>query len=362
MMSSYEDTPARPSKFKEGTMDSRRSIHPPPDELWRGQGLEIDSLIDKFTEENATRSGRAVSGASGTSGTSSSSAGRAAASTSEGTGALGRLSRALTSFFSGTSFSSLGKRKAGAEAAVVVVEKEDRREQAQRAYQQAKELGLLPTPKVFVRPQTRVRNNNNNNNGPAVLEPSSLPATPTPMLYKSPSKRDLHKQRKLSKRVSDLEAKLAEARKELTLVLSPKSERPLRAISDSLPPTPKSALAPSEADFSPKNPPSASSRRSSRVVKKRKTGDVDGDYEVGAESDVSVGGSEYGDRQSGRGPERRRSSRLSKKKQSVTLEKVITVVPDGTVVPPLPAIPQGVEGKKAAVRDDGYGGLGHEIF
>jgi hypothetical protein len=64
---------------------------------------------------------------------------------------------------------------------------------------------------------------------------------------------------------------------------------------------------------------------------------------------------------------KRTGSRLSRKvsRQSITDEKAdkVVVVKPGGAVPPVPAVPQGVEGKKVkVVGDDGYGGLGHEIF
>ena len=64
---------------------------------------------------------------------------------------------------------------------------------------------------------------------------------------------------------------------------------------------------------------------------------------------------------------KRTGSRLSRKvsRSSVKEERVekIIVVKPGGAVPPVPAVPQGVEGKKVQiVGDDGYGGLGHEIF
>jgi hypothetical protein len=63
---------------------------------------------------------------------------------------------------------------------------------------------------------------------------------------------------------------------------------------------------------------------------------------------------------------KRKPSRLTKRvsRGDLRKEEIVTVVPDGKKVPMVPAIPVGVEGQKAKVkgRDDGYGGLGHEMF
>lgn len=64
---------------------------------------------------------------------------------------------------------------------------------------------------------------------------------------------------------------------------------------------------------------------------------------------------------------KRTSSRLSRKvsRSSVREEREdkIVVVKPGGAVPPVPVVPSGVEGNKVkVVGDDGYGGLGHEIF
>lgn len=162
----------RPSKFKEATMNSTTSIHPPPDELWRDLG--IDHLIERFNEENsapATAAGRGHKKTSplpgqgtGVSAVPTGLTTPAVAHGSEGT--LGRISRAVASFFNGAgaSFSALGKRKAGNEHAEPKnggknVDKagDDRKKEVEAAYREAKELGLLPAPKVFVRPVSRAR-------------------------------------------------------------------------------------------------------------------------------------------------------------------------------------------------------------
>jgi len=64
---------------------------------------------------------------------------------------------------------------------------------------------------------------------------------------------------------------------------------------------------------------------------------------------------------------KRTSSRLQRKvsRSSVREEKEerVVVVKPGGAVPPVPVVPRDVEGRKVkVVGDDGYGGLGHEIF
>lgn len=64
---------------------------------------------------------------------------------------------------------------------------------------------------------------------------------------------------------------------------------------------------------------------------------------------------------------KRTSSRLQRKVSRSSVreeaeEKVVVVKPGGAV-PPVPVVPRDIEGKKVkVVGDDGYGGLGHEIF
>lgn len=66
---------------------------------------------------------------------------------------------------------------------------------------------------------------------------------------------------------------------------------------------------------------------------------------------------------------KRQSSRLRKKfsRSSIKRDEPVCVVPDGVNVPDVPSLPQDVQDEvKSRVRkggrDDGYGGLGHEIF
>lgn len=190
-MSDEIESSARPraSRFKEHT-NTNSSIRPPPDELWKDLGIE--KLLEQFNEENAapplsrktTSDSAAARAADGPLNKRTSSESRAlrtqevqsaarsprffgapsviapaassstaptapAPAASEGT--FGRLQRAVASVFGGV----LGKRR----TASVDIEKEkekkvldDRKKAADAAYQEAKELGLLPTPKVFVRP------------------------------------------------------------------------------------------------------------------------------------------------------------------------------------------------------------------
>lgn len=170
----------RPSKFKEATMNSVTSIHAPPDEMWKDLGIE--HLIDEYNEENRAPAALSAAGPSRVR-THKKSVSQSAiqllatpapdpppAPASEGP-LFGRFSRAVASFFNGAgaSFSALGKRKAGNENAEkdtsIATGKsvdragEDRKREAEAAYKEAKELGLLPAPKVFVRPISRARKN-----------------------------------------------------------------------------------------------------------------------------------------------------------------------------------------------------------
>jgi hypothetical protein len=87
-------------------------------------------------------------------------------------GPLGRFWRPISTFLNGAgaSFSNLGKRKAGNESAEakvgekgVVADKVadkpsyDTKEDVEAAYHRAREQGLMPTPKVFIRPVSRAR-------------------------------------------------------------------------------------------------------------------------------------------------------------------------------------------------------------
>ncbi|KAF2855162.1 hypothetical protein T440DRAFT_205530 [Plenodomus tracheiphilus IPT5] len=299
MSEESSDTPSNPpraSRFKEHTNTSN-SIRPPPDELWKDLG--IDNLIDKFNEENeappttSRKSSRNTApelrrlnsdriknmqNAVGTVTVVSGPAQPVATGQHEGT--FGRLQRAWASMFG----SVLGKRKAGA----VDAEKDkaqqlldDRKKAAEAAYHEAKELGLLPTPKVFVRPGMAAMSHN-------CATPVRTPRTPS--LYRTPSKKDLQKQKRLSKRVSNLESKLASARKELQSVLH-NDLPPVPPLPAILPPTPATnqdpheharPLQPSRSpppiptsepiffDSEPESRPASSSRSLGKLTKKRK--------------------------------------------------------------------------------------------
>lgn len=163
-MSDDTETPARPrtSRFKEHT-NTASSIKPPPDELWKD--LDIEDMLDKFNEESSappTRKGVSKSitppvfGAPAVSGPAATPATPAV---HEGT--FGRFSRVFASVFG----SVLGKRKAGHADAEREKDKEQRvlderkvaAEQAYEARKLAQEMGLMPTPKVFVRPTATPR-------------------------------------------------------------------------------------------------------------------------------------------------------------------------------------------------------------
>lgn len=195
----------------------------------------------------------------------------------------------------------------------------------------------------------------------------ALPRTPT--LYKSPSKKDLQKQQKLIKRVSELELKLASARKELGHVLASPNAPPVPPIPAHLPSPPTSSHVFSENETSPPSHIDAPSifHTSSKIIKKRKAiGDNDDEYKpIVTDSEMSHESERETKRSKQAQPrklKKRPSSRLLKK-TTVTKEEVVTMVPDGVNVPPLPSIPNGVEGKMATIRiDDGYGGFGDEVF
>ncbi|UPX18303.1 uncharacterized protein EKO05_0008606 [Ascochyta rabiei] len=158
-----DETPAeRVSRFREHT-NTTSSIRPPPDELWKEVGIE--SLLDKFHDENdSTPAVRKAShprqimsptapAQPWTAAARKGSDAAATVATAEGT--FGRFSRVFANVFGGV----LGKRKAGhtdAEpsvgASVEQARLDERKRQAEEAYHMAKEQGLLPAPKLFVRP------------------------------------------------------------------------------------------------------------------------------------------------------------------------------------------------------------------
>ncbi|KAF2250545.1 hypothetical protein BU26DRAFT_517376 [Trematosphaeria pertusa] len=388
--------PVRASKFREATMNSTSSIHAPPDMLWDDLGIE--GLIEKYNQEANAPAAAATAAAVVRKRLERVAVGESSAVMTPAPvssvapaaeGPLGRFSRAVASFFNGATFSALGKRKAGNEHAEKGLKDrdshapgqaggdDDRKKRAEAAYKEAKELGLLPTPKVFVRPVSRARKASMPSNllpDTPTPTPSALAPPQTPTLHKSPSKKDLHKQKKLSKRVSDLEHKLAEARKELTLALGSPSVPPVPPLPSTLPPTPNSSTNHfwSENELSPHNHAESASASASKpagkITKKRKASGADNDDEykpIPTDSEKSLDSERESKRSKKNVVRKKSSSRLTKKKSTVTTkEEVVIVVPDGVSVPPIPSIPKGVDGKRAAVsrKDDGYGGLGHEIF
>jgi hypothetical protein len=168
-MSDETETPAQPrtSRFREHT-NTANSIKPPPEELWKE--LDIEDMLDKFNEENSAppaRKGLSKSitppafGVPATMGHGVTvSTAQATPATSEGT--FGRFSRAFASVFGGFG-SVLGKRKAGNADSERDRERQmldDRKLAAEQAYEArklAQEMGLMPTPKVFVRPTATPR-------------------------------------------------------------------------------------------------------------------------------------------------------------------------------------------------------------
>ncbi|EDU46481.1 hypothetical protein TUN199_00474 [Pyrenophora tritici-repentis] len=425
----------RISRFREHTNTSS-SIRAPPEELWKDVGIE--DLIDQFNEENAkpaplrktsaqqaARYSRSQTGSRSPSGTSTPKRFGTHLITGTGTstptmanipteGTYARLRSAFATMFGGV----LGKRKAG--QADAEREKDlhqqlldERKTAAEIAYHEAKSLGLLPTPKVYVRPAMAARQQQQQKLGTpahplpaekmqrfltaAVAEAATPNRTPrTPGLYRTPSKKDLQKQKKLSKRVSDLEFKLASARKELQTVLykdmSPPPNQP--NLAPIPPPTPDFSQSEPEAaspttndDTRMSEPPSSIGK----IVKKRKAAmhESDSEYKpvpTDSEADFDLlsgpSASEHErERERNVVPVRsikrlknsasrkslkRQSSRLHRKfsRGSMKSEEPIRVVPDGVSVPEVPSIPVEMEakGERVKVGDDGYGGFADEIF
>ncbi|KAJ4378845.1 hypothetical protein N0V86_005718 [Didymella sp. IMI 355093] len=439
-----DETPAeRVSRFREHT-NTNSSIRPPPDELWKDLGIE--GLLDKFNEENektpavrrpnhprkimeptghrkspsnAARAAAAAARAGG-SAPNPRKQSDAAATVATAEGTFGRFSRVFANVFGGV----LGKRKADQDATEPSTDPaqaalDERKRAAEEAYRLAKEQGLLPAPKVFVRPGMTPRawsadgpasaaTPSARSDGSATQRPRP-PLTPrTPgSVARSPSKKDLNKQKKLSKRVSSLEVKLASAKKELQSVLGNEcfpAVPPLPAhfsagLGDALSPTPNTGLQPNTphifsddtAPLSPTFGDGASASLPGKITKKRKTvaaHESPSDYlptATATASDVDMSEAERSESEAivSPVPERqgslkrvkrdaskrlkRTGSRLQRKvsRSSVREEredKVVVVKPGGAV-PPVPVVPKDVEGNKVkVVGDDGYGGLGHEIF
>ena len=145
-----ETPPPRASRFREHT-NTTSSIRPPPDELWKDLGIEM--LIDQFNQDNSAppvrrtqTTVRAIAAPA--------TPRRHSDAPAPAEGPLGRVWAVFGSV--------RGKRKADR----VDAEPEPNLEQeamdarklaAEQAYHEAKELGLLPAPKVFVRPAMAAR-------------------------------------------------------------------------------------------------------------------------------------------------------------------------------------------------------------
>jgi hypothetical protein len=236
--------------------------------------------------------------------------------------------------------------------------------------------------------------------------PTYTPRTPS-SISRTPSKKDLSKQKKLSKRVSSLEVKLASAKKELQTVLGNECFPAVPALPPNL-----SALSPTPNTphvFTDYGSPSDSAALPSHIAKKRRSTtdpatptstaiysppstsrsyslDTDPDADADKENSSLTSKSERTIRRVRSASSRtlkRTSSRLSRKLSRSSLgatsdaddgddnnngaraAAVVTVVPGGAV-PPVPRIPADVKGRSAVVGvragDDGFGGLGHEIF
>lgn len=169
-----DETPAeRVSRFREHT-NTNSSIRAPPPELWKDVGIE--TLLDNYNDENnntpavrrpthprkimeptghrkspsnAAKAAAAARAAGSTPHPRKQSDAAATVATAEGT--FGRFSRVFTNMLGGV----LGKRKHSApseEEDAAQAALDDRKRAAEEAYHLAKAQGLLPAPKVFVRP------------------------------------------------------------------------------------------------------------------------------------------------------------------------------------------------------------------
>lgn len=320
-----------------------------------------------------------------------------------GEGIFGRFSRAATALF----------RRKKEPQPPAEPPRDTRKEEAERAYHEAKRLGLLPEAKVFVRPGMRAYT------APVTGSPRTPRRTPT----------TTKKQAQLQKRVERLEHNLFPTREKL---------------SDTFPPhTPQLNAPPNSVASSPWTDSTrfSADRHSSGKISKRRR--IDGpsaedtpessysykpsatDLASDTEDDLAEFGSmkrkapggtaqmqtyigpqttspanDYTDWRSPsanqalkrvssglQAPSKRircvpsspqKGSRTTVPEQWQPREDVVMrdageqeafmVVPDGLHVPPIPSIPYRVEGRRAQVssnnlrRDDGFGGLGHEIF
>ncbi|KAH7117940.1 hypothetical protein B0J11DRAFT_537093 [Dendryphion nanum] len=433
-------TPRR-SKFREATMNSVNSIHAPPDVFWTQLGIE--DLINEANKESVctgyettatigviTAQGAQERAASESSSSKAVNPPQTPGPNNEASifGRLRSIWRSSTSTFSG-----LGKRKAGEKDAVnpnknkqdaekgnaskhsrKSSDKENRREfdsvnitpgpyshdnkselpllapdqyaskeEYAQLYADAKSKGLLPKPQVFARPRATPRKSTGGIANRDIATANSTPRTSsaptpsriTPALRQSASKKDLAKQMKLSKRVSDLEQRLAAARKQLSAVIGDDAP-PVPALPTlpSLPPTPNTMNSTKTQSFHQEaQSPTANKIESSpkpsagKIIKKRKVSNAsESDYKpIPTESDYESDFSSEPIAKKTRRSGTKKSSRLSKRRSVVARESVVMIVPDGASVPPIPSIPSGIKGKRAQVgeeNNDGFGGYGHEIF
>ncbi|KAJ4362110.1 hypothetical protein N0V95_001567 [Ascochyta clinopodiicola] len=410
-----DETAERVSRFREHT-NTNSSIRPPPDELWKD--VAIDALLDKFNDENDSTPAvhkashpRQIMSPTAPAQPSTAAARKgsdAAATVATAEGTFGRFSRVFANVFGGV----LGKRKAGHADAEPSVSAEqarldERKRQAEEAYHMAKAQGLLPAPKVFVRPGMTPRAWSADT--PTRPRPPLTPRTPG-SIVRSPSKKDLNKQKRLSKRVSSLEVKLASAKKELQSVLgnecfpavppfpqhlshtgthaqvSPTPNTPHVFSDDALPQSPTGGFAEGASASLPGK--ITKKRKSVALVDNNDDADVDMDMDYAPTTTAIASDIDMSDAEpeplASPATERQRtikrvksdaskrlkrtSNRLTRKvsrnsvKDSEREDKVIVVKPGGSV-PPVPAVPQGVPGKRVdVIGEDGWGGLGDEIF
>lgn len=206
---------------------------------------------------------------------------------------------------------------------------------------------------------------------PTSVSPNHFLDTPQRTIYKSASKKDLNKQKKLSKRVSNLEHKLSEAKKELDIALASKQQEAASPSKFGPPVSPLRPLTPNNTHFLVCTEAEASSTvlielSSSNFVNKIKKRKATNEKAISIYGESDVESEPSAKKNKNLVTPRRQSNRLRKSRSNASLntasrEDVIMVAPGGSV-PPMPVIPMDVEGNRVAVCDDGFGGLSHEIF
>ncbi|KAF2741644.1 hypothetical protein M011DRAFT_482373 [Sporormia fimetaria CBS 119925] len=358
----------RQSRFSEASMNSTTStIRPPPERFWNDFGTTVLSHTTSHTSHPSRPA------APRTTTTHSLPVTQA-----ESAGFFGRMSRAAVSLFGWGGRKRVGGKSGSGNAGNLGREvdlSEERKREAERAYKEAKERGLLPRPRVYVRPGMQGREGF---------------ASPRPI---TPAKEELARQHStLRKRLSSLETRFEDARRKLDTSLS--SSAPVTVAYMTTPLVRK--VVGTEASSSPV-------LSSSPVPSKRKRGQ---DEDIGIDCQIDVEEKEnsmftmdssppHKPTQSNQ-PDiphvaRSTSRKRPRKSKSRTLRAVtrtqhdntqisvqpkvgVRVVPDGERVPPVPVIPRGVRGKRArvtevevdvrmeGVEDDGFGGYGHEVF